>query len=613
MRLPSVHQITRDAGLALRRFPFVLLAASVGTIAAMILAENQADVENPMALRVLFTALLGVPLLTGLKLLLEKHRSGSAMAFITQLLAIIALVVYALTLPEVISAAPAFHIARMFMLMVALHLFVAVAPWFAQGQINGFWQFNKSLLIRLITALLFTVVLYGGLALAIAAVENLFDLTIPGERYFQLWILLIGMLNTWFFLAGIPEDLDALDDATDYPKALKVFTQYVLLPLVAVYLLILTVYTGKIIVTWTWPYGWTARLILGFSVAGMLALLLLHPIREDEGNRWVRAATRWFYIVLAPLVVVYFLAVFRRISEYGITEGRYIAIATGVWLAAMVLYFLFSRGKSIKAIPLTMAVLTAAISFGPWGAFSVSEQSQVARMQTILEEHQVLQDGRIVAREDSLAFLAAKEVSAVLDYLHEMHGYGSIETWFSEPLRTDSPDARTEWKAPSEVTAMLGTEFVAVFRLSSADAISLEAARDDVLIVTGYDRILPSRYFDENGERAFSFNEGSCIFSASLDTLTLHITHEDTVSDTVVVPLMPLIDSLRVRYHDNSSRDIPIESMSVTAEGRSTIVKVYFWLLRLQRQEDDVRVTRVRAQVLWGSPAAPVSIPVESP
>ncbi|PLX28427.1 MAG: hypothetical protein C0600_09745 [Ignavibacteria bacterium] len=605
MRLPSIEQITRDAGQALRRFPFVLAVAAIGTLAALVLAENQSDFDNPWAFRVLFAAILGVPLLIGLKLFLEKRRSAALTAMMLQSTAIAALVVYAFTLPSQIPAAPAFHIARMFMLAVALHLFVAVAPWLGRGQANGFWQFNKALLLRFITAALFTLVLYGGLALALAAVENLFELTIKGERYLQLWILLAGMLNTWFFLAGVPEDLDALDDMSEYPKALKVFTQYVLFPLVLVYLVILVAYTGKIMVTWTWPYGWTARLILGFSVAGMLALLLLHPIREDEGNRWVRLVTRWFYVVLAPLVVVYFLAVFRRISEYGITEGRYIAIATGVWLAAMVLYFLFSRGKSIKAIPLTMAVLTALISFGPWGAFSVSEQSQVARMQTILEENQVLRDGKIIAPEDSLAFPAAKEVSAVLDYLHEMHGYEAIEAWFGESLKADAPEARSEWKDPSEVTAMLGAEFVPVFRLSSADAISLEAAYDDVLVVTGYDRILPSRYFDENGEKELIFDEGSYEFSSAFDSLTLRVSHADSLSDTVVVALKPFVDSLRARYHNSSSRDIPIESMSVSAEGIYTRVKVYFWLLRLQRQEEDVRVTRVRVQVLWGKETVP--------
>ena len=228
---------------------------------------------------------------------------------------------------------------------------MAIAPFLGAGEINGFWHYNKTLLLRLLTALVYSIVLNSGLSLALAALDHLFGINVPGKRYGELVILIIGLFNTWFFLTGVPEHLDSLDTLTDYPKGLKVFAQYILFPLVAVYLIILYAYLVKILIVWDWPQGWVSKLILGFSTSGILSLLLLYPIRDRVENVWIKTASRWFYVVMIPIVIMLFPALWRRISEYGFTEVRYIGVALGVWLAAIVVYFIFSRLKSIKVIP----------------------------------------------------------------------------------------------------------------------------------------------------------------------------------------------------------------------------------------------------------------------
>ena len=564
MRLPSFEQIARDSARTLNRFPFVLFAAAAGTAAALLLADSEAGTEPAWAFRVLLAAILGIPFLTALALFTAKRGWSTSRSLFLQGFGVLLLGAYGFSLPANITLAPEIHVIRFVMLAGALHLFVAIAPWLGRGQVNGFWHFNKTLLLRMITAGLFTLVLFAGLAIALAAVENLFDVTVPGKRYFQLWILLVGMLTTWFFLAGIPEDLDALDTMTEYPKGLKIFTQYVLFPLVLIYLVILTAYTGKIILTWTWPHGWTARLILGFAAAGMLALLLLHPIREDSGNRWIRLASRWFYIFLAPLVLVYFLAVLRRLSDYGMTEGRYIAVVAGAWLAVMVLYFLFSRGKSIKAIPITLCVITLLITVGPWGAFAISENSQVNRLETLLKTHGILVNGKAHKSADPVPFEAAREISAALEYLHDVHGYGEIQSWFSGTLREDSLGARTEWRDASSIAADIGVEYVAVRLSQSDDQLSFEASEEDAMIVTGYDRMFPERYFFlESPTRTVISGTASYHLNPSLDTLTFVRSQPGQVIDSIDIPLTPVIDSLVRRYHDRSAENIPPEFMAV--------------------------------------------------
>jgi hypothetical protein len=585
MKLPSIQQIAQDAVVTFRRFPFVLLVAAAGTVAALWLVEHEALSDAPAAWNVLFAALLGIPLLTGAALFIEKHRVGRGTGYAVHGAALLLLAAYAWSLPSDIGIAPSMHAIRLFMLAVGLHLFVAIAPFTGRGEHNGFWHYNKTLFLRMLTALLFTAVLFAGLSIAIAAIENLFGVDIPGRRYGQLWILLNGILTTWFFLAGVPSELDALEYLSQYPKGLKVFAQYVLLPLVFIYFLILSGYSGKILISWQWPFGWVSRLILGFSAAGMFALLLLHPIRKTEGNTWIDRLSTWFYIVLAPLVVMYFLAVLTRVSEYGITEGRYVAIVVGIWLAGIVLYFLFSRSKSIKVIPLTLCLVSLCITVGPWGAFAVSENSQTARLEHYFVKNAILSDGKVRKAPAPVPFDDTREISSILTYLHEFHGYDGIQPWFTESLRRDSIGMRSEFKDAAVVAELAGVEFTQVWRSASENEVTLSPSSTDAMIISGYDILLPMQYFDADAQQPKVIESGAASYTVNrnLDTLLFTLKRSAQIVDTLHVSLRPLVDSLMVKYAGSSARNIPLEQLSLEAVHERLKLKLYIHFLRMKK------------------------------
>jgi hypothetical protein len=110
--------------------------------------------------------------------------------------------------------------------------------------------------------------------------KQLFQVDIKDKYYFDLFIIISGIFNTWFFLSGVPENLPSLEDETSYPKGLKIFTIYVLLPLVCIYLVILYAYAGKILITTQWPVGWVAYLVIAFSIFGILSFLLIYPLAK---------------------------------------------------------------------------------------------------------------------------------------------------------------------------------------------------------------------------------------------------------------------------------------------------------------------------------------------
>ncbi|MGV3761512.1 DUF4153 domain-containing protein [Parapedobacter sp.] len=417
MRFPSLANLSRDAAAVFKRFPTLFVVVVCATALACYLVGEpslEARVEQNLW-QLLATCDLLLTLGLAAELFAASRSYTSARRWILRVSAIaLCGLLYAVLHP----AAYRTDVVRFGLFVFAFHHCVAIAPFIGRGNNSDFWHFNKALFLRFLTAVLYSVSLYAGLAVAIFGIEELFNLDLASKIYGQLFALVAVGFNTLFFLAGVPTIFDITPTAAHYPKGLKIFTQYVLIPLMTIYLAILLVYETKIWVEWEMPKGIVATLILGYAVFGMLSLLLIWPIRNDEDNRWVRWFSKSFYLTLIPLIILLVLAVYQRVSHYGFTEERHILMVLAIWLVAIAAYFLFFRKGDIQLIPVSLAVLALLSTFGPQSATDVSRHSQQRRL----------------ARALDTAAKGTDERSSIVTYLLEAHGLPSMQAFTSTDL-----------------------------------------------------------------------------------------------------------------------------------------------------------------------------------
>ena len=314
----------------------------------------------------------------------------------------------------------------------------------------------------------------------------------------------------------------------------------------------------------------------------------------------MQSAARWFYVSMVPLVVVLHLAMYRRIHEYGITEGRYLGFVLDLWLAAMAVYFIVSKGKNIKVIPASLCVLALASSFGPWGAFEVSESSQVGRLRTLLENNSILVNGRVRTAPDSVSYADQRQIGSIVAYLHDVHGYDRIQPWFAERLDEDTSRTGTKAKDPALVTRMMGIEYVAGWEGGGEGSVNLNADRTGIADVAGYDQMVPSQYIGGiNLRKSYPAEEVSYRVNPDLDTLTFVSSPAGGPADSLRIALRPLAERLLEEYANLGARDIPPGKMSVDAEGRGLKVRIYLKSLQVRRRDDDLKLISYEAEILY--------------
>lgn len=155
-------------------------------------------------------------------------------------------------------------------------------------------------------------------------------------------------------------------------------------------------YAAKILINWELPQGWVSYLILAYSVVGILAILLVYPLKENASKSWIKIFSDLFYYTLIPLIILLFVAIFTRILEYGYTEARYFVLIIAIWLTSVVLYNIFIQGSSIKFIPISMFVFGFLSLTAPYlNVFSVAKRSQKSELIKTLTENKLLENGEI--------------------------------------------------------------------------------------------------------------------------------------------------------------------------------------------------------------------------
>lgn len=595
MKLPSLTNLVQQAKLTFLRFPFVILCSILGAFVMMRVvgfSREYADLHAQTMYNIVMTCSLGLPLFLSFALYSESRSFTRIKGYLLQIVPLILLILFYFSLSKELDV---YDIGRYFLFLIAFHLLVSFSPYLLSGEKAqlDFWDFNQKTFLRFILSGLYSGVLYAGLAIALLSFDKLFDMHIDGKRYAQLFFFIAGVFNTWFFCSGVSEFKET--EEFRFPKGLKIFTQYVLLPIVVIYVVILYLYLFKIMFQWNLPMGWVSYLVIGFSTAGIFSLLLIFPLVDSKEIKWVRIFSRVFFVSLIPQILLLFLAISKRTSEYGITERRYYVFVLAGWLTITTLYYVISNFRNIKFIPITLFLIAVFTSYGPWSSFDMSLNSQLNRLEEILKKNTILVDGKIVPAKSDIEKEEATDVRSILQFLVERKKLNKIQPWFTESL--DSIANRREYgktlhgvyvSKDEEIMTMMGikTENTENFRKKKYVNVTTLNTKD--IDVKGFDRMM---VFESTGFLDTLKNKDS------LNTIRTGFYYPNSEmyftdgKDTLRIDVKSFADSLGTAAPD-------ISKMTMEKTFKNYFFRIIFTYFSLDRNENDLKVTNVRAYIL---------------
>jgi len=576
--LKAIELIFRSFTRTIIRFPLPILAGFLSFV-FFIIEIHFSRTSNELIhdyrfVKLSLECMSGISLFIAFDIFSESQQSSKSTRIGLYLLGFCILGLHYFSITPGMFDSESIFASRYLIFIVCFHLMVSFLSFYKSSEIHSFWQYNYYLFKRIVTSLLYSSTLFIGLGSAMFALDKLFNIHINTDYYSDLAAFIFLVFNTIFFLKGLPLDYKTFSEPIEFKKSIRIFVQYVLLPIVGIYITILYLYMIKIIVNQQLPNGWVCIPILIFSIIGILAYLLIYPIRLNETNKLIYLYSKYFFYILLPLLSLYFLAIIKRIMPYGITEDRYLVLLLGIWIVIISIYIITSKMDNIIVIPVSLFILLAISAVGPWGMFQLSVANQVVRLERLLKRNHLLENGKLVKldKKYQVSKKDAASIRSIFWYLNKRGEINAIHPWLNEEdqVKLNAAITKNDLVYVNSIFADLGPDENSTYELHHYFKASENTMFNTPFSVEGYKNIVQfnASLFD-NG----SLEQDSTSFDIRLKNnhLDFKIKKDSSFSISLLSKFESLVHYAKSKDSMKSKDDNGSSTLKVINESSQTI------------------------------------------
>lgn len=289
--------------------------------------------------------------------------------------------------------------------------------------------FNQSFMISFksfFNMILFSGVIYLGIMIIIAAIDQLI-VSVSYHAYPHTANIVFVLFAPIYFLSLIPiypgkanenvnnDSLNKINKLANCPRFLEILISYILVPLIAIFTLILIIYIATNFI----GKFWTDNLLEPMLVSYAITVILVYILASELENKFTILFRKIVPKVLVPIVVFQIIASILKIGDTGIVYTRYYVILFGVFAAivGMLLSFLPVRKNGIIAALVIAFSLISIVP--PIDAFTVSRSNQIHLLEKVLLKNNMLEGNKIIANS-SISNEDKKAITSTMNYLNMM-------------------------------------------------------------------------------------------------------------------------------------------------------------------------------------------------
>lgn len=287
--------------------------------------------------------------------------------------------------------------------------------------------FNENFLISFksfFISLFFSVIIFGGISLILGAIDQLlFKIDYDWFSYTAIVVFII--FSPLFFLSMIPvyreSQNDGYKESANVPRLLEILISYIIIPISAIFTLILVIY---IIINIKGDF-WTNNLLEPMLVSYSISIILIYILSSLLENQFALLFRKIAPKVLVPIVIFQVIASILKIREMGVTYTRYFVILYGIYavVAGVILSIVPVKKNGIIAGLLIIFSLMSIIP--PIDAFTISRNSQINNLEKTLIENQMLENDRIISKPN-LNNEERKKIVNNVSYLERMEYFDEV-------------------------------------------------------------------------------------------------------------------------------------------------------------------------------------------
>lgn len=317
-------------------------------------------------------------------------------------------------------------------ILISFLLFIVMAddPKEQSDFARSFFMTHKAFFI----AFIYGIVIMAGTSGVAGAVQALLYHGMSGKVYMYLGTL-TGFLAFTIFLGYFPDfRKGTLDEhreiAQKQPRFIEILLGYIIIPIILALTVVLFLWSGRTILTGTWPiFTRLAGIATAYSFVG----LWLHIMVTHHESGLAKFYRRIY--PFAALIILAFEAgaLLTQLGRFGLKITEYWFIL--VWVIAVISAILLLIFKA-KAHHFIVALVCAAAIFSvlPWvGYHAMPVNAQVVRLEKLLDNQGMLENSKLIPAAAEPELSVRESITDAVYYLAAAED-AKLPTWFNKSL-----------------------------------------------------------------------------------------------------------------------------------------------------------------------------------
>ncbi|MBK9378608.1 MAG: DUF4153 domain-containing protein [Saprospiraceae bacterium] len=239
--------------------------------------------------------------------------------------------------------------------------------------------------VHFVLGAFYSIVLMAGLQVATIAIQELFEIHWYKEVHMDIVILVFGLVLTFYWTSKVPTRVFEASEESEFSRVIINMVKYIMFP-------------------------------------------------SYDKNVLLKKFKKYFFYSMIPVLVLLFSALYVRIHQYGFTVERYLALAAAFWLTLVTFYFILSPKDDLRILPASLFFTCVMAAVGPWNAWNHSLKDQIGRWDSLLNRHQLIEDGKIVPARIHTDSLLPDQITSHLYYFQRHNYLGHVLNYFPDTL-----------------------------------------------------------------------------------------------------------------------------------------------------------------------------------
>jgi len=406
---------------SINRFPFPVFMAAITVILIIVqnhLPQNTLVSTRDLLVRITFVFALGFPLFLSLDVFLQRNFK---IKMITKTLFhflcsafLLLYYIFLLSKLDFISGA------RYAIYTGILYLIFLFVPMLFSKE--SYELYIVKLFTSFVTVLLYSIILFIGVAAIIGSTVLLFKLNISSKIYIDIATIIFVLITPVLFLSNVPPPGIILY-LENYPRVLKILFLYIILPILSIFLVIFYLYFATILFK-PWPSNTIFRISFYFLIISVVTLFFTYPLAKI--SKWSKTFVAVFPKLLLPFVVLMILSLGIRIQGYGVTHNRYFLVIIAIWITFSLIYLSFKNSPQNIILPICLSMLLFLSATGPWNFSLVTKMSQSKIFNKIIIKYDMLQQGKILKSSKDISLEDKIRITSIINYYENHYDIRSL-------------------------------------------------------------------------------------------------------------------------------------------------------------------------------------------